>query len=148
MKEIFVIYDKNTGFIDGGAGRIDRELDDTRADSSTTSERIPKILAKNLNREVVYLPNQTLPDPTQHKIETGKIVLKTEQDKLPTELEVAEKNRVNEIEAERATSGLRKITIDQAYDKIDQIFLGATTIALLRSACIRAFKILVVFIIK
>ena len=47
MKELFVIYNKNTGFIDGGAGRIDRQWDNFHKDGSTMSERIPKILAKN-----------------------------------------------------------------------------------------------------
>lgn len=90
MKEIFIIYNKKTGFIDGGAGRIDREWDAKNADGSTMSERIPEILAKDSDREVVYLPNQDLPDLEQYKIEDGKIVPKTEQDKLPTESEINE----------------------------------------------------------
>jgi len=62
--------------------------------------------------------------------------------------ENAEKIRIDEIEAEKDTSGLKEITVQQAHDKIDEIFSSATTIALLRAACIRAFKILVVFILK
>ena len=71
MKEIFVIYNKNSGFIDGGCGRVERKA---KPDGSTMAERIPEILAKNLDREVVYLPNQSLPDPEKHKISNGKIV--------------------------------------------------------------------------
>lgn len=71
MLEVFVIYNKNSGFIDGGAGRVDR---DAKPDGSTIAERIPKILAKDSDREVVYLPNQILPDPEKHKILNGKIV--------------------------------------------------------------------------
>lgn len=76
MKEIFVIYNKITSFIDGGAGRIDREWDAKNADGSTISERISLILAKDLDRKVIYLPNQDLPDPEKHKIIDGKIVEK------------------------------------------------------------------------
>jgi len=63
-------------------------------------------------------------------------------------VEDAEKNRIAEIEVEKDAAGLKKTTLQQAYDKIDQIFSRATTIALLRAACIRAFKILVVFILR
>lgn len=90
MKEIFIIYNKITGFLDGGAGRINKEWDATNADGSTMSERIPKILAKNPDREVIYLPNQTLPDFDNYKIQNGKIVPKTEEDKLLTEGEINE----------------------------------------------------------
>lgn len=82
MKEIFIIYNKTTGFIDGGAGKIDRERDLANVDGSTMLERIPLILAKDINREVVYLPLQTLPDPNKHKIINGEIIDLTEAEKL------------------------------------------------------------------
>ena len=81
MKEIFVIYNKKTGFFDGGAGKINRNWDIANADGSTMSERIAEILAKNPDREVIYLPNQKLSDPEQHKIKDGKIVKLTAADK-------------------------------------------------------------------
>ena len=74
MTEIFVIYDRTTGFIEGGAGRIDR---DAESDGSTMAERIPDILKKNPNRTVIYLPDQDLPDPNIHRIDKGKIVKMT-----------------------------------------------------------------------
>jgi len=63
-------------------------------------------------------------------------------------VEDIEKSRLAKIESEKNTAGLKNITVAQAHDKIDQLFLGATTVALLRAACIRAFKILVIFILK
>ena len=75
--EIFVIYNKNTGLIDGGTGRVDRNAE---PDGSTMAERIPEILAKDLNKEVLYLPNQDLPDPKKHKVVDGEIVDLTEDD--------------------------------------------------------------------
>lgn len=89
-KEIFVIYNKTTGFIDGGSGKIDREFDAGSADGSTMLERIPEILAKNSDRVVLYLPYQDLPDFDNYKIQDDKIVLKTKEDKQPTESEVIE----------------------------------------------------------
>lgn len=80
--EIFIIYNKITGFIDGGAGKIDREWDADNADGSTISERIPDILAKDPNRKVIYLPLQTLPNSMKHKIINGEIVDLTEAETL------------------------------------------------------------------
>jgi hypothetical protein len=104
MKEIFVIYNKNTGFIVGGTGRVDKEWDDMHKDGSTISERITQILAENSNNEVIYLPNQSLPDPERHKIEDNKIVELTPQEKIDlqankpkSELELL-KERVSAIE--------------------------------------------------
>lgn len=85
MKKIFVIYNKDTGFVDGGAGRIDKEWDKAHKDGSTMSERIPKILAKNPDRKVIYLPDQNVPDPEKYKIKEGKIVELTEDDKQAIE---------------------------------------------------------------
>lgn len=83
MKEIFVTYNETTGYIDGGVGRIDREWDAKNADGSTMSERISLIMKKNMNRKVIYLPDQALPDLEKHKIVDGKIVELTEADKQP-----------------------------------------------------------------
>ena len=85
MEQIYVIYNKISGFIDGGAGRIDREWDEAHKDGSTMSERIPKILAKNPDRKVIYLPDQDVLDPEKHKIKDGKIVELTKQDRKAIE---------------------------------------------------------------
>jgi len=77
MEEAYVIYNKTTGFIEGGSGYVDREKDDANADGTTVSERIIKILAKDPNREVVYLPVQHLPRASTHRIDKGKIVKMT-----------------------------------------------------------------------
>lgn len=103
MKETFVIYNKNTGFIDGGAGGIDRDWDRTHKDGSTISERIPKILAKNPDRKVIYLPDQDLPDFDKYKIKNGKIVERTEKDKLPTQEQLSE---------EKIQKRIRELAID------------------------------------
>lgn len=85
MQEIYVIYNKKTGFINGGTGKIDREWDEGHKDGSTKLERIPHVLAKNADRKVIYLPDQDVPDPKKHKIKNGKIVELTEQDKQAIE---------------------------------------------------------------
>ncbi len=87
MKKIYIIYNEaiilpNGGYtIDGGAAGIDCEWDTSNADGSTQLERIPKILAKNSNRRIIYLPHQDIPDGEKHKIKNGKIVELTEEDK-------------------------------------------------------------------
>jgi hypothetical protein len=102
MKEIFVIYNKDTGFIGGGAGRVDRQWDEAHKDGSTMSERIPQILAKNSDRKVIYLPNQSLPDPEKHKIKNGKIAKLTKKDK--EDIEAAKPKSEIELLKERITA--------------------------------------------
>lgn len=86
-KEIFVIYNRDTGFIDGGTGKIDRARDADNADGSTMLERIPVILAKDPDRVVTYLPDQTLPDPKKQKISlaTGNVINLTASDQVDIE---------------------------------------------------------------
>lgn len=107
MREIFVIYDKATGFIDGGSGRIDREWDAAHKDGSTMSERIPDIVAKKPNRAVIYFPERQLPEPDKHKIANGKIVKLTSTDiaameaaKPKTEIEMLEE-RIAALEGKK-----------------------------------------------
>jgi len=76
MREIFVIYNKTTGLIDGGSGRIDRGKDAARMDGSTMLERISDILKKNPDRTVVYLKPEDLPDGQLPARERCKIVKK------------------------------------------------------------------------
>ncbi len=76
MKEIFVIYNKNTGEVDGGSGRIDREWDAKNADGSTMSERIVEILKKDPDRAVMYLSNQSVPSKNTHVIIDDKLTIK------------------------------------------------------------------------
>ena len=64
------------------------------------------------------------------------------------ESKIVEDARLAEIETSQESGGLRKITVQIAKDKIDLLFSGATTVALLRTACIKAFKLIVVFILK
>lgn len=59
--------------------------------------------------------------------------------------EIARKQRIDE---EQESSGLKKVTIEQAHDKIDQIFSDTTTVPQLRNACMQAFKIVVSFILR
>jgi len=75
--EIFVIYNKNTGLIGGGVGRVDRSA---MPDGTTMFERIPEILAKDPDREVLYLLNRSLPDPDKQKVKNGQIVDMKEPD--------------------------------------------------------------------
>jgi len=77
MKEIFAIYNKATGFIEGGTGRVNRS---ESPDGSTVAEQIPDILAKDPNMAVVYLPNQPLPDPGKHKVVGGEMKNLTKSD--------------------------------------------------------------------
>lgn len=87
MREIFVIYNSAIKLpggghpIDGGAGRIDREWDETHKDGSTMSDRIVQILAKKPRREVIYLPNGDLPNPDTDKINGKAAVPATERDR-------------------------------------------------------------------
>lgn len=104
MKEIYVIYNNNTGFI-GGAGIIDRKWDEANADGSTASERIQFVLTKYSDRKVIYLPLQKVPDPQEHKIKDGKIVKLTiankktiENARPKTEIELL-KERVEKLES-------------------------------------------------
>ncbi|RLB94055.1 MAG: hypothetical protein DRH26_02195 [Deltaproteobacteria bacterium] len=84
-KELYVIYNKITGFIEGGAGIIDKEKDSANLDGSTLTERIPKILDKDPDKAILFLPVQELPDPEKHKIEDDKIVDLTEDDLIVME---------------------------------------------------------------
>lgn len=74
MLEIYIIYNKETGFIES-AGRINRMLDALGLDGSTATERIQKFLANDLKKAVIYLPNQPLPNYEEYKIDKGKVVL-------------------------------------------------------------------------
>lgn len=104
-KEIFVIYNKNTGFIDGGTGKVDRVWDKANADGSTISERIPEIIAEGPDREVIYLPDQKLPSAEEHKIAKGKIVnltlanKKTIEDNRPKDTIELLLEKIGELEA-------------------------------------------------
>jgi hypothetical protein len=96
MKEIFVIYNKDTGLIDGGAGRIDRDWDLLNADGSTISERISEIIAKDPNRKVAYLSYQPLPDNTKYKIEKGNLVQLTEDEKIAIKQSETDESKIQD----------------------------------------------------
>ena len=59
----------------------------------------------------------------------------------------AESVRVFDLETEKESVGLRKITVTQAHDKIDQIFDSATTVAQLKNATVLALKKIIPFVI-
>ena len=81
MKEIYIIYGKTTGLIEG-TGRLDRQWDKNHKDGSTASELIEKLLRDNSDLKVVYLPNQKLPDHSQYKVsKNGTVVEMTDQEK-------------------------------------------------------------------
>lgn len=96
MKEIFVIYNKNTGLIEGGAGRIDRDWDLLNADGSTISERISEILAKDPNRKVAYLSYQPIPDKTKYKIEKGNLIQLTEDEKIAVKQSETDESKIQD----------------------------------------------------
>ncbi len=108
MKEIFVIYNKTTGFIDGGVGRVDQDWDRDNADGSTTSESIVQILAENPDLEVVYLPNQSLPDSKQHKIVDEQIVDLDESELVLVEEPESNEELIHNKIREMAVSELKK----------------------------------------
>jgi len=114
MKEIFIIYDKDTGFLNG-VGRIDRAWDALHQDGSTISERISGKLKMDATKGVIYLPNQDLPDPEVHKIREGIVVLKTNEDKLPTQKDIEAEKINNEIKAMAVASLKTKGELPQDY---------------------------------
>lgn len=71
--EVYVVYDKGTGRI-LAAGRIDKAWDLLHPDPSTATAQITEMLNEDPNRDVLYLPDQRLPDPEQQKIEDGMVV--------------------------------------------------------------------------
>lgn len=76
--EIFILYEKSTGYIIT-TGRIDREWDSKNRDGSTITEYIERKLSEGL--AVLYFPEQKLPNPKKDKVADGKIVELTKQEK-------------------------------------------------------------------
>lgn len=60
---------------------------------------------------------------------------------------VVNDKRIADLETERESTGIRNLTVEQAHDKIDQIFNGATTVAGLRTATVVALKEIIPFVI-
>ena len=119
MKEIFVIYNKTTGFIDGGSGKIDRDWDLINADGSTISERISEIIAKDPNRKAAYLSYQPLPDNTKYKIEEGILVQLTEAEKTAiNQVEIDEQKIQDEISTTTRATAIQNLK-DKAELPID-----------------------------
>lgn len=81
--EVYVIYNKVSGLLEGGYGPIDRGADQARmeqGDESVMLAHIPRILSKDPDRAVIYLPAGTKFDPARHKIVDGKMVDQTAED--------------------------------------------------------------------
>ncbi len=115
MLEIFVIYDKTTGFISGGCGKIDREWDAANKDGSTTSEYIEKILAEDPNKAVIFLSNSDLPDPEKQVIVKGKITEMTEEQK-----EIIRQSKIYE---QKIQSEIRSQAIKSLREEGEEILL-------------------------
>ena len=80
MRELYFIYNKTTGLIDGGMGKVDRS---STPDGSTMNERIPVIVAKDPDRAVLFMPFNSMwmqLGVDKIKIVDGKPMLKTEQE--------------------------------------------------------------------
>lgn len=89
MKEFYVVYDKNTGFEDGGHGICDKSL---TPNGSTRIEWIAAALVKKPSRAVAYFSKDTTFDPEIQKIENDAIVEQTiqeisDKDKIKTALQ-------------------------------------------------------------
>ncbi|MCK5614352.1 hypothetical protein KAR91_71460 [Candidatus Pacearchaeota archaeon] len=52
------------------------------------------------------------------------------------------------IQEEQAASGLKKITVSKAFEKIDQIFENKTTVAQVRTATVLALKKMIPYILE
>ncbi|NIP55850.1 MAG: hypothetical protein GWN61_09610 [candidate division Zixibacteria bacterium] len=117
MKEVFIIYDKTDGEIQHAA-RIDRDLDAINPNSSTALQQIRRILASNSNFDVMYLPNQVLPDPEQYKVEADQVVRKT-----PPELNKIRQKRIYE---DMIGKEMRRLAIEslKQQGKIPQDYNG------------------------
>lgn len=72
----------------------------------------------------------------------------TPENQILKDEEESESARLTGIKTERESAGLKKITIAQAIEKIDQIFADKTTVAQVRSATILALKKMMPYILK
>ena len=108
--EVFVIYNKNTGFIDGGTGYIDKSMP---PDGSTMAERIPEIIAKKPTREVVYLQssellNGEMPDSQKHKFLGGVMTYFSAADNVKEELKKTQEAKIQAKIRDMAIKDLKK----------------------------------------
>lgn len=104
-KELYVIHDKDIGFIDGGIGIIDKQWDAANHDDSTTSELIKRILSRKPKSKVIYLPYQEIPDPDTVKIVDGAFVELLPGEKTPSMIRKENKKLVD--------GQVRKMAIDK-----------------------------------
>ena len=88
MREVYILYNKNTGVIEG-SGRVDRirealKIDFNNLDSSTLTSFINIKKAENEELDVLYKPNYDwfplLPDSEQYKVIGGAVILLSEQE--------------------------------------------------------------------
>jgi hypothetical protein len=71
----------------------------------------------------------------------------TPENQILKEADEIEITRVSEVESEKETSGIKKITVVQAHNKIDQIFDEATTVAELKASTKIVLKKMIPFIL-
>lgn len=103
MREVFIIYEKDSGNIKL-ASRLDKEHDKKHKNGSTATEQIERILSKNPHYDVLYMPDQVLPDIQTYKIQNNKIVKKTQK-------ELQQRNLIEEYE-DLIIQEIRKIAIE------------------------------------
>lgn len=78
--------------------------------------------------------------PTEAEVNQAKVDLQTHFD--------SEKQRISEIEAEQSSSGMKKVTVSQARNYIDNQIDNAATVAEVKEAIKKVLKKMVVHIIK
>jgi hypothetical protein len=89
-----------------------------------------------------------VPCPSKwHTLEGLTWVITSENQALKDAFDV-ETQRISEIEVEKTSAGFRRITVQQAHNKIDEIFDAVTNMAELREATRSALKKIVPFIIN
>ena len=111
-----IVYEVATGLRAGFHGLIDKTLP---KDGSTMPERVEAIASKS-GRAVIYLPVETVFDPDKQKIADGKIIPRTLEDEVKTEVSPVTK-------------------MDLSAEAI-QTLEAATTIAGVKSALLKILK--------
>jgi len=107
MLQIYLMYDRDTGFIESG-GKIDLEWDAVNRDGSTTTEGIERRLLKFPNQNVTYLANQRIPNKEEYKISKGRIVALTVE-----EVEAVTKPRLDEAKINEEINAITRATAIQ-----------------------------------
>ncbi|MHA2069734.1 MAG: hypothetical protein ACXABY_35675 [Candidatus Thorarchaeota archaeon] len=112
--EVYSIYDTTTKEIKG-TGRVDRPWCEANRDGSTALERIERYLTNNPGCDVIYLPQQELPDRAVYKVEGGQLVQWT-----AAELAAKEAPAIGwQTEVEALYPHLLGVVSEISYDQVD-----------------------------